>query len=118
MNNTIARMIIFTACGSLFSGCITHEETVVRDVERAKLEFDDDTAARLFYEALSESPVNQSRAESKTGVGIPVVFDHKRRMVTGPNAELNEAVAICDSNKGGKITELDAKIFAEQRQKR
>jgi len=39
----------------------------------------------------------------------------EQRVVDGPNRKFNEAVGICDSNKDGKITELEAKIFAEQR---
>lgn len=118
MNKAITRFLLATTCISIFSGCITHDETVVRDVERAKIEFANETAARIFYEALSKSPTSHSRKESTTEVDIPVVFDHKRHVITGPNAEFNEAVLFCDSNKDGKITEVEAKIFAEQNHKR
>lgn len=102
------------ASGAIFAGCITHEETVVRDVERTKIEFENETAARIFYEALSKAPCHQSRSETTTEVDIPVLFEHKRHVVTGSNAAFNRAVEICDSNKDGRITEQEARIYAEQ----
>ena len=106
--------LIMAAFGCLaFTGCISHKETIVRDVERTKVEFDNETAARIFYETLSKLPAS-SKAESTTEVEIPVIFDTEQHVVTGPNAAFNEAVARCDSNKDGKITELEAKIFAAQ----
>ena len=71
--------------------------------------------ARLFYETLSRAPDHHSQTESKTEVSIPIVFDHKQKVVDGPSRKFNEAVAICDSNKDGRITELEAKIYAEQK---
>jgi len=99
-------------------GCITHEETVYRDTERVKVEFENDTAARVFYEAQGQSGGAQSRTESRTEVNLPVVFDHKQKVVSGPNVAFNEAVARCDTNKDGKITEAEARIYAEQRKKK
>ena len=100
----------------VMTGCISNEETVVRDMERVKVEFENETAARMFYETLSKYPNTGNRTESTTRLAIPVVFDHKRKVVTGPNYNFNEAVGVCDSNKDGKITEMEAKIFTEVRQ--
>jgi hypothetical protein len=101
---------IFTA------GCIHHEETNVRDVARASVEFENEAAGRIFYEALSKS--GQPRpTESKTDVSLPVIFAHKTRTVSGPNFAFNDAVNRCDTNHDGKITELEAKIFAENKPK-
>jgi hypothetical protein len=97
-------------------GCISRDETVVRDAARVKVEFENDIAARVFYETLSKHPHTGIRTESTTRVEIPVFYDHKQHVVTGPNAAFNEAVTACDTNKDGKITEMEAKIFAEQRQ--
>lgn len=99
------------------TGCISHEETVYRDVERARIEFENDTAARVFYEALSHPATSAKPAESRTEVRLPIVFEHKRRVVSGPNAGFNQAVDKCDTNRDGKITEAEARIFAEQRRK-
>src|SRR5262245_52231535 len=63
-----------------FTGCISTEETVYRDEARMKVEFENDTAARFFYEKLSKSNAGQ-KTESKTEVSIPVVFDHKHQVV-------------------------------------
>jgi hypothetical protein len=105
---------IFAGIGAIaLAGCVTHTETVVRDVDRTTIEFENDAAARIFYEALSKMPDPRNRSESTTEVSIPVIFEHKRHVVTGPNAAFNEAVAKCDSNKDGRITELEAKIFSE-----
>ena len=100
------------------AGCITHEETVYRDTERARVEFETDAAARVFYEAMTEHPVRRSPSESNTEVKLPLVFEHKRRVVDGQNVAFNEAVALCDTNQDGRITEAEARIFAEQRKRR
>ncbi|MHB8523350.1 MAG: hypothetical protein ACYDH9_21705 [Limisphaerales bacterium] len=118
MNKRIAKAILVAACGLALPGCITHEETVYRDVERAKVEFENDTAARVFYEALSKAPASRRRVESRTEVNIPVVFEHRRRVVMGDNAAFNEAVSACDTNRDGRITEPEARIFAARREKR
>lgn len=99
----------------LASGCIHHKETVYRDVERVKVEFENDTAGRLFYEALSKAPKDRPPRESKTDVSIPIVFSHSTETVTGENTGFNRAVELCDTNQDGKITEVEAKIFAERR---
>lgn len=95
------------------SGCISSEKTVYRDVERAKVEFENDTAGRLFYETLSKTSVRQHRSESKTEVGLPIVFHRKVRTVDGDNFVFNSAVRQCDSNGDGKITEQEARIFSQ-----
>ena len=113
MNKPVANLMLAAVCGLILSGCITHKSTVVKDVERTRVEFENDTAARFFYEALSKMPESRHHTESTTEIEIPVIFDNERHVVSGPNAAFNVAVADCDSNKDGKITELEAKIFAE-----
>jgi hypothetical protein len=93
-------------------GCISNEETVYNDVPRVKVEFENDKAARLFYEALSRIK-DKHRAESKTEISIPFVFEQKRRVVSGENQAFNDAVARCDTNKDGRVTEQEALIFSE-----
>jgi hypothetical protein len=96
-------------------GCISSDETVYNDAPRVKVEFENDKAARLFYEALSRTK-DKYRTETKTEISLPVVFDQKRRVVSGENVAFNEAVARCDTNKDGVITELEARIFSEHPQ--
>lgn len=112
---TIAIIALLGAVG-LGSGCINQHKTVYRDVERTPVSFESETAGRVFYETLSKMPP-QSRTESKTQVSIPIVFDVSRTEVTGTNTRFNEAVKLCDTNKDGKITEIEANIFAGQNQK-
>jgi hypothetical protein len=114
MNQKINNCIAVTALGFLLSGCITHNSVVYKDVERTKVEFESDAAARLFYETLSKHPAAGRHSESTTTVSIPIVFQNERKVVPGRNVEFNEAVAICDSNKDGKITEAEARIYANQ----
>ena len=114
MKTTIAKTTLAAACGLLLAGCITHEETIVHDGDRVRVEFENDAAGRIFYEALSKMPDPQQRSESTMEINIPVLLEHKRHVITGPNAKFNEAVAECDTNKDGKITEQEARIFAEQ----
>ena len=115
MRTNIAPALIVIAAGILLAGCITHEETVYRDTDRVKVAFENDAAARIFYEALNRQSSHRSRTESSTEVSIPVVFDHKQKIVEGPNRAFNKAVAECDTNKDGTVTEFEAKIFAERR---
>ena len=105
------------AVAALNTGCISTEQTVYQDQERVKVEFENDTAGRLIYEALSKQQSQRGRSESKTEVSIPVVFDHKRRVVEGESVAFNRAVRRCDTNGDGRITELEARIFAEQAEK-
>ena len=105
------------AMAALNTGCISTEQTVYHDQERVKIEFENDTAGRLFYEALSKQQNHRGRTESKSEVSIPVVFDHKRRVVEGESVAFNRAVRHCDTNGDGRITELEARIFAERAEK-
>lgn len=95
------------------TGCISHNETVYRDEARMKVEFENDTAGRLFYEKLSQSAGDQ-RNESETQVSLPIIFEHKQRVVRGENTAFNAAVRRCDTNADGRITEQEARIFANQ----
>jgi hypothetical protein len=99
----------------LLTGCITHEETTYRDVDRTPVQFENDRAARLFYETLNKHADKDHRTESKTEVDLPLVFHDKRKVVDGPNAVFNRAVEQCDTNHDGRITEREAQIFADNR---
>jgi hypothetical protein len=101
---------IFAAATITFTGCIHHESTTQRDVERVRVEFENEAAGRMFYEALSKLPVSRS-TESKTSVEIPVVFEHTERVVTGGNERFNRGVRECDTNQDGKVSETEARIF-------
>ena len=114
LNTLCALSSLALALAALNAGCISTEETVYRDQERVKVEFESDTAGRLFYEALSKLKGRYDKRESRTEVSIPVVFDHKRRVIDGENAALNEAVRLCDTNGDGIITDLEARIFDEE----
>ena len=99
-------------------GCISTERTVYQEPERVKVEFENDAAGRLFCEALSKLESRHDRNESRTSISIPVVFEHKHRVVDGENVAFNQAVRRCDTNGDGRITEQEARIFAEQADRR
>ena len=113
-SNYLVRFGVVLGLALVGAGCIHTEETVYRDVTRVPVEFENETAGRIFYETLSRLPHNKNRQESKTEVSIPVVFGHSQRVVRGENAAFNESVARCDTNKDNRITETEARIFAEQ----
>jgi hypothetical protein len=115
MNARFAAWITAVGSGLFLMGCIHHEETVYRDVARTSVEFENDSAARAFYESLSKPARNGERTESKTQVELPLVFHDERRVVSGPNAAFNSAVEMCDSNHDGRITEQEARIYSEHR---
>jgi hypothetical protein len=107
--------IIAALCSIGICGCITQNETVYHNPERARVEFEDETAARIFYETVTKYPGPANKRESNTTVEIPVIFEHHSKVVEGDNVAFNEAVRQCDSNQDGKITEMEAKVFAEAR---
>jgi hypothetical protein len=109
-----AMCIIAGLVGIGVSGCISHERTVYEEVPRNRVEFENDKAARVFYETLSKAPPRR-KTESKTEIAIPIVFDHKSRVVPGDNVVFNDAVALCDTNQDGRITEFEAQVFADNR---
>ena len=102
------------AVSLLNTSCISTERTVYREPERIKVEFENDAAGRLFYEALSNMQSHHDRNESRTSISIPVVFEHKHRVLDGEGVSFNQAVRRCDTNGDGRITEQEARIFAEQ----
>jgi hypothetical protein len=108
-------LILLGAAALLATGCIHHKETVYTDVARTKVEFENDAAGRMFYEALSRTPKHRGQRESKTNVSIPIVFSHSSETVRGENHAFNEAVRECDTNGDQLITETEARIFAERR---
>jgi hypothetical protein len=112
MNLNLQQFVVLAASGLLLSGCISHHSTVYKDVERTPVEFESDAAARLFYETMSKNSASRQHSESTTTIEIPIVFETKRTVLPGRNVEFNEAVALCDSNKDGRITETEAKIYA------
>ena len=79
---------------------------------RVAVEFENELAGRVFYEALSKRPARKEREEEVTDVSLPVVFSVEHRRVRGPNAGFNRAVRECDTNGDRKITEVEAKIWA------
>lgn len=111
MNKVIVRVALAAICGLAFAGCITHKSTVVRDVPRVNVQFENDDAVRIFYEALSKMSYTQTESTTEINIGI---LDDQRHVVTGPNVVFNQAVAECDANHDGMITEQEAKIFAER----
>jgi hypothetical protein len=115
MNNKILNGLALAVMGISLCGCITHNSVVYHDVERVKVSFESDAAARLFYETLTRNPTHQHYSESTTTVSLPIIFEHEQKTVPGPNVKFNDAVATCDSNKDGTITELEARIFANQK---
>ena len=78
------------------------------------VEFENDTAGRLFYETLSRSPQKDRHSESSTEVELPIVFKHRQRVVGGENVAFNAAVRQCDTNADSRITEQEARIFSQR----
>jgi hypothetical protein len=115
MNCKVTSCLATATLAVVLTGCITHKSVVYQDVERVPVSFESDAAARLFYETLSRNTGNRRYSESTTTISLPIIFENEQKTVAGPNVRFNEAVATCDSNRDGKITELEARVFANQR---
>jgi hypothetical protein len=111
------RTFLPVAAGVLLSavglGCISHQETVRRDEQRLPISFETDAAARTFYEAVEKIRASSTPTESKTEFHIPVILSHEITTVNGPHQVFNESVRRADTNQDGKITEREARIFAD-----
>ena len=98
---------------TLFSltGCISSHETVYTDAPRTKISFASDKAGSVFYETLARNRESRPRTEKRTEVNL-ILIDVEQRTVAGPNHLFNEAVAFCDTDSDGVITETEAEIFS------
>ncbi len=95
--------------------CVTHNETVYRDAERTPVEFENDKAARVFYEELARSPESLGDGKSTTVIELPLIMNSRRTVVSSRNLIFNNAVRLCDTNQDGLITEMEALIFVNNR---
>ena len=114
MKASFLRPALPAALAASLAACLSTKETVYRDVERAKIEFENDTAARIFYEAFTKSPDSRHLNEKTTTFNIPVIIHAQRTEKDSENAAFNSAVRRCDTNGDGKITEAEARIYAAQ----
>ena len=101
-----------TAVATLVIGCISHERVIYQEEDRLTVDFESETAGRVFYEALANSKHDDQRRQSKTSLYIPIVLDHVSEVVSGPNHAFNQAVKACDANNDQVITEKEANIYA------
>jgi hypothetical protein len=113
MKNQATWLVLAVSVAVAGAGCISSHRTVYEDAPRQPVEFESETAGRLFYERLSEMTAMKS-SESKTEVSIPVVLDVSKTTRRSHSLAFNEAVRLCDTNQDGRITETEARIFREQ----
>jgi hypothetical protein len=113
MNRLFLTLTVVTA--SLATGCIHTQETTYKDEARTPVEFETETAGRIFYEALSRRPHTRNREESSSKVSLPLIFSNEHRVVRGPSHAFNLAVAEADTNRDSRISEVEARLFADRR---
>ena len=114
MKPNFLRIALLTLVAASLTACISSKETIYRETERVKVEFENDAAARIFYEAFTKSPESHQRNEKTTTFTIPVIIHAQRTEKDSENAAFNAAVRRCDTNGDGKITEQEARIYAAQ----
>jgi hypothetical protein len=112
MTKTLASTGLLLAAILATTGCISTHETIYADTVRTKVTFASDRAGRVFYETLTLAPESRPRTEKHTEVNL-ILIDVDQRTLAGPNRLFNEAVAFCDTNHDGEITEAEADIFAK-----
>ncbi len=110
--NKHAAHAAMAVAAAVASGCIHTKRTEVIDEARLPVEFESESAGRVFYEALSNRPARPGHAEQVTRVELPLVFSDERRVVRGAAAAFNHAVKECDTNGDRRITEAEARIWA------
>lgn len=110
MKTVLLRFAALALVAASLTACISSRETVYRETERVKVEFENDTAARVFYEAFTKSPESRQRNEKTTTFTIPIIIHTQR---TEKDSE-NTAARRCDTNADGRITEQEARIYAAQ----
>jgi hypothetical protein len=115
MKRNLTKWFLIAGVAVMAAGCISHNETVYRDVKRVSVRFENDAAARLFYETLNRNSGGQYPQESSTQIKVPFVFKYRTRVVSGPNAAFNNAVKECDLDRDGTISETEARSFSQQR---
>lgn len=93
------------------TGCISTRETIYADVARTTVSFANDKAGHTFYEALALAPEAHRQNEKHVAVNL-ILLSVEQSTVAGPNQNFNDAVAFCDTNHDGVITEVEADIFA------
>ncbi|MEQ2005585.1 MAG: hypothetical protein ABMA26_02205 [Limisphaerales bacterium] len=114
MKADLLRLTLVAALAASLTACISSRETVYRETERVKVEFENDAAARIFYEAFTKSPESRQRNEKTTTFTIPVLIHTQRTEKDSENTAFNSAARRCDTNADGKITEQEARIYAAQ----
>ena len=114
MKVALLRFGILALVATSPTACINSRETVYRQTEPVKVEFENDAAARIFYEAFTKSPESRERNEKTTTFFIPLIVNSHRTEKDSEVFALNSAVRLCDSNADGKITEQEARIYAAQ----
>jgi hypothetical protein len=92
-------------------GCVTlfSKTEVVREGEaRRPVTFESQQAAETFHTALKK----QHPSLGSAYLGVPFVTLYSRDRVLSETARFNDAVARCDTNQDGVITEVEATVFA------
>ena len=97
---------------ALLPGCLTlfSKTDVVRAEEgRRPVKFESAVAAETFHKALKDYDGNLGG----TCFGVPFVTLYHRQKTLSESARFNDAVARCDTDQDGTITQHEADIFAK-----
>ncbi len=106
---------LLTAAGALglalaLPGCITlfSQTDVIRgDETRRAVRYESPKAASAFHRGMAK----QEARVGGTYFGVPFVTVYNRDKVLSENARFNEAVARCDTDQDGHITEAESVIY-------
>ena len=114
-SSTKALSAVGVVCLGLGSiGCVHSHETHYKEDDRVSVEFENETAGRTFYESFSRRGHHRDATERSTTVQLPFVFSHEYKVLRGRNSEFTRAVAECDTNRDGRITEMEARIYGDR----
>lgn len=114
--SNLLKVLCVPALAVLTAGCISfyHKTEQVRsDEERMKIEFESETAGKLFHDK-ADAAIRKRNPEGSTQFGVPFVSFYSKTRVVSKNAAYNDELRKCDTNKDGMITDVEARIYSER----
>ena len=100
----------------LGGGCLVNsgsEKVVESDAKRMKIDFESEEGLSKFQGTVRQRYETGGGVVSKSGFAIPFVVAVGEKRVLSENAYYNGEVAKADANGDGKISDAEARVYAQ-----